>query len=122
MMEIYIKGKSNYITVSYCKFYYTNSKNPHRFYGLIGSGAANHPEDFGTLKVTYHYCWFGDLVYERMPRLVYGQVHIYNNYYSCKGNLYSIGVGSYGSALIESNYFQQVKNPIEFMYNIYAYI
>ena len=117
-----IKGKSNYITVSYCKFYYTNSKNSHRFNGLIGSGAANHPEDFGTLKVTYHHCWFGDLVYERMPRLVYGQAHIYNNYYSCKGNLYSIGVGSYGSALIESNYFQQVKNPIVFMYNIYAYI
>ena len=36
--NIDIKGKANYITVSYCKFYYSNSKNPHRFNGLIGSG------------------------------------------------------------------------------------
>ena len=27
--NIDIKGKANYITVSYCKFYYINSKNPH---------------------------------------------------------------------------------------------
>ena len=120
--NIDIKGKANYITVSYCKFYYTNSKNPHRFNGLIGSGAANHPEDFGYLKVTYHHCWFGELVYERMPRVVYGQAHAYNNYYTASGDLYCVGVGSYASALIENNYFKSVANPIQFMYNIYTYI
>ena len=113
--NIDIKGKASYITVSYCKFYYTNKNNPHRFNGLIGSGAANHPEDFGYLKVTYHHCWLGNLVYERMPRVVYGQAHIYNNYYTASGDLYCIGVGSYASALIENNYFKNVKNPIEFM-------
>ena len=120
--NIDIKGKANYITISYCKFYYINSKNPHRFNGVIGSGAANHPEDFGYLKVTYHHCWFGNLIHERMPRVVYGQAHIYNNYYTSSGDLYCIGVGSYASALIENNYFKSVDNPIEFMYNIYAYI
>jgi pectate lyase len=120
--NIDIKGKASYITVSYCKFYYTNSKNSHRFNGLIGSGAANHPEDFGYLKVTYHHCWFGNLLYERMPRVVYGQAHIYNNYYTASGDLYCIGVGSYASALIESNYFKKVTNPIQFIYNIYTYI
>lgn len=120
--NIDIKGKADYITVSYCKFYYTNSNNGHRFNGLIGSGAANHPEDFGYLKVTYHHCWFGDLVHERMPRVVYGQVHIYNNYYSCSGNLYAVGIGSYASGLVENNYFKKINNPIQFIYNIYTYI
>lgn len=89
---------------------------------LIGSGAADHPEDFGHLKVTYHHNWFSTLVNERMPRVMYGNAHIYNNYYNAPGNLYCIGVGSYGSALIENNYFKNVQNPIQFMYNIYAFI
>ena len=89
---------------------------------MIGSGAAKHPEDFGYLKVTYHHCWFGELVYERMPRVVYGQAHVYNNYYTASGDLYCVGVGSYASALIENNYFKTVANPIQFMYNIYTYI
>ena len=117
-----IKTKASYITVSYVKFWYTDKNHPHRFNGLIGSGAANHPEDFGTLKVTYHHCWFGNLVYERMPRVTYGNAHVYNNYYTAEGNLYCVGVGSYASALVENNYFKKVNNPIHFMYNIYAYI
>ena len=117
-----IKGQANYITVSYVKFWYTDKNHPHRLNGLIGSGAANHPEDFGYLKVTYHHCWFSTLVNERMPRVMYGIAHVYNNYYNAPGNLYCVGVGSYASAYIENNYFKDVNNPIHFMYNIYAYI
>ena len=117
-----IKGQANYITVSYVKFWYTDKNHPHRLNGLIGSGAANHPEDFGYLKVTYHHCWFSTLVNERMPRVMYGIAHVYNNYYNAPGNLYCVGVGSYASAYIENNYFKDVNNPINFMYNIYAYI
>ncbi len=117
-----ITGQASYVTVSYVKFWYTLSSHPHRLNSLIGSGASDHPEDFGYLKVTYHHCWFGTLVNERMPRVTYGNAHIYNNYYTASGNLYCIGVGSYGSALIENNYFKDVKNPIHFMYNVYAYI
>lgn len=57
-----------------------------------------------------------------MPRVVYGQAHVYNNYYTASGDLYCVGVGSYASALIENNYFKSVANPIQFMYNIYTYI
>ncbi len=117
-----ITGQANYVTVSYVKFWYTLASHPHRLNSLIGSGASDHPEDFGYLKVTYHHCWFGTLVNERMPRVMYGNAHIYNNYYDAAGNLYCIGVGSYGSALIENNYFKNVNNPIHFMYNVYAYI
>ena len=117
-----ITNRSSYVTVSYVKFWYTDKNHPHRLNALIGSGAADHPEDFGHLKVTYHHNWFSTLVNERMPRVMYGNAHIYNNYYNAPGNLYCIGVGSYGSALIENNYFKNVQNPIQFMYNIYAFI
>src|SRR5688572_15799517 len=117
-----ITNQSSYITVSWCKFWYTNSSHPHRFNGLIGSGGGDHPEDWGRLKVTYHHNWFAGLVHERMPRLMYGQAHTYNNYYTCTGNNYVIGVGSYGSMLVENNYFKNVKSPHIFMYDVWCYI
>lgn len=115
-----ITNQSNYVTVSWVKFWYTDANHPHRLNALIGSGAADHPEDYGKLKVTYHHNWFSTLVNERMPRVMYGNAHIYNNYYNAPGNLYCIGVGSYASALIEGNYFKDVNSPHKFMYNIYA--
>ena len=117
-----ITRESNYCTVSWCKFFYTNSKNDHRLCALIGSGGGDHPEDYDKLKVTYHHNWFDKLVKSRMPRLVYGQAHVYNNYYSSKGNSYCIGVGSYGRILIEKNYFKGVKNPHQFMYDVYCHM
>jgi len=117
-----IKKQANYITVSYCKFWYTDANHPHRLNALISSGGGTQPNDFGYLKVTYHHCWFENNIQERMPRIMYGEVHVYNNYYTSKGNNYCVGVGSYASALIESNYFKKVKDPIKFLYDVYAYI
>lgn len=116
-----ITNESNYATVSWCKFYYENQTD-HRLACLIGSGGGDHPEDWDKLKVTYHHCWFDKLVDQRMPRIMYGQVHVFNDYYTCSGNSYCIGVGSYGSALIENNYFKNVNNPHEFMYDVYCWI
>lgn len=117
-----ITNQSSYVTVFWVKFWYTDKNHPHRLNGLIGSGAADHPEDYGKLKVTYHHNWFSTLVNERMPRVMYGNAHIFNNYYHAPGNLYCIGVGSYASVLIEGNYFKEVQSPHLFMYNIYANI
>jgi pectate lyase len=117
-----ITNQSSYVTVSWCKFWYTTSGHPHRFNSLIGSGGGDHPEDWGRLKVTYHHNWFANLVHERMPRLTYGQAHTYNNYYTASGNNYCIGVGSYGSMLIENNYFKSVKSPHIFLYDVWCYI
>ena len=137
-----IKTGADYITVSWCKFWYEDvvcewdtkdgtrnnrvykagntahaSDHGHRFSCLIGSGAGDHDDtDMGKLHVTYHHNWFADFVKERMPRVMYGQVHVYNNYYTCSGNNYCIGVDSYASVLIENNYFKNVKNPHEFSY------
>jgi pectate lyase len=57
-----------------------------------------------------------------MPRVVYGMGHQFNNYFNSPGNNYCIGVGSYGSVLIENNYFKDVKNPHQFMYDVYMYM
>ena len=57
-----------------------------------------------------------------MPRIMYGEFHAYNNYYTPQNNNYCVGVGSYASAIIENNYFKKVKDPIKFMYDVYAYI
>jgi pectate lyase len=117
-----ITNASDYQTVSWTKFYYTNSSNGHRLASLNGSGGGDHPEDSGYLKVTYHHNWWGALVNERMPRVMYGEGHQFNNYFNSTGNLYCIGVGSFGSDLIENNYFKGVNNPHQFMYDLHAYI
>jgi len=59
---------------------------------------------------------------QRMPRVMYGQVHVFNNYYNAPGNSYCIGVGSYGSVLVENNYFKDVNDPHIFMYDVYMYL
>lgn len=115
---------SDYITVSWCKLSYTDDANDgvipdhdHRLSCLIGSGAGDHDDtDMGKLRVSYHHNWFADNLDQRMPRVMYGRAHIYNNYYTCEGNTYCIGVDSYSSALIENNYFKNVNSPHKFMY------
>lgn len=111
---------SDYITVSWCKFWYSDdakAKHEHRLNGLVSSGAGDHEDtDLGKLHVTFHHNWFGDGCSERMPRVMYGFVHVYNNYYSCSKNEYCIGADCYASLLVENNYFDGVKNPHIFMY------
>ena len=116
-----ITRESNYQTVSWCKFWYNDSSNDHRLAALIGSGGGDHPEDWDKLKTTYHHNWWAELVKSRMPRVVYGQAHVYNNYYNSTGNSYCVGVGSYGSILVENNYFKDVNNPHQFMYEVWMY-
>lgn len=115
---------SDYITVSWCKMYYTpdtddgvDPEQDHRLSCLVGSGAGDHDDtDMGRLRITYHHNWFADQLDQRMPRVMYGRVHIYNNFYSCEDNSYCIGADCYASVLIENNYFKNVNSPHEFSY------
>lgn len=115
-----IKTGADYITVSWCKFWYTDSSHDHRLSCLIGSGTGHDNTDMGKLNVTYHHCWFADKVSQRQPRLLYGKGHIYNNYYTSKESSYCIGVGVYAAGLIENNYFDGVNNPHQF-YSTHVY-
>src|SRR5262245_11799766 len=117
-----ITNQSNYQTVSWTKFWYTSSTHDHRLASLNGSGGGDHPEDARYLKITYHHNWWGQYVDQRMPRVMYGKGHQYNNYFNSPGNLYCIGVGSFGSVLVENNYFKGVNGPHIFQYAWHMYI
>ena len=108
-----ISGRSNHVTVSWCKFYYTPSApDPGPTFSCLVGSSDSQTEDRGKLKVTYHHNWWTTGVKERMPRVRFGQVHVYNNYYS---NLvaggYCVGVGVESNIRVENNYFNAVPNP-----------
>jgi pectate lyase len=107
-----ISGESDFVTVSWCKFYYTPSApDPsHTFACLVGS-SDKQTEDADNLRITYHHNWWTTGVKERMPRVRYGQVHVYNNYYSdLVAGGYCVGVGCGSRIRVESNYFNAVPS------------
>ena len=53
-----------------------------------------------------HHNWYAKNVIERMPRVRYGQVHVFNNYYSSDRTNYVIGVGVEAQILLEASYFE----------------
>jgi pectate lyase len=107
---------SNWVTISWTKFRYTSAApDPsHKFSNLIGHSDNNASEDRHRLKVTLHHNWWADGVTERMPRVRFGEVHVFNNYYSSAGNNYCIRAGIEAHILSESNYFYRVSNPHEY--------
>jgi pectate lyase len=107
---------SNYVTISWSKFFYTDPDHPHRLASLNGGGAEHEATDTGKNKVTYHHNWFANHIDQRMPRILFGQGHVYNNYYTSSDSSYAIGVGVFASVLVENNFFKNVKNPHQFMY------
>jgi pectate lyase len=65
------------------------------------------------LKVTFHHNWWAENVVQRMPRVRFGQVHLFNNLYTSTGNNYCVGVGVGANILAENNVFIGVNDPIE---------
>jgi len=104
-----IVRESDYVTVSWCKFYFEKSHS-HAFGGLIGN-RDDRTSDRGKLHVTLHHNWYADGVRERMPRVRYGHVHIYNNYYNSVGCGYCIGTGFECHIRVENTCFENIKNP-----------
>jgi pectate lyase len=98
-----IKEQSNYITVSYCKFY-NHSKTM-----LIGHKDGN-TADIGYLKVSIHHNWW-DRTVQRHPRVRFGWVHVYNNYYD-NDSLYGVVAACSSKVLVEGNYFKNIPVPM----------
>lgn len=110
-----IVNGSNYVTITWCKFYYTGASQNHQFCNLIGN-STNKISDRDKLKVTMQYNWWTDGVKERMPRVRYGQVHVVNNLYDSENASNCIRAGREADLLIESNVFRGVNKPID-LYN-----
>jgi len=106
-----IKNGADYVTVSWCIFEYTFDSG-HNYSNLIGHKDGNGGTDRGHLLVTFHHNWYSTMCKERMPRVRFGQVHVYNNYYSdLLAGGYCIGVGVEANIRVENNYFNTVPNP-----------
>ena len=100
-----IRGSNN-ITVSWNRF------RNHDLSSLVGHSDSQ-TSDRGKLKVTYHHNWF-DGIDQRQPRVRFGEVHVFNNYYGNPNALYAIGVGVEAKVVSENNYFE-TKNPTLFL-------
>jgi pectate lyase len=99
-----ITNASDYVTVSYNVFGEHDKNN------LIGSSSSA-TADEGKLRVTFSNNVFRD-VQSRAPRVRFGQVHLFNNYYvgsktaSVYRNSYSIGPGTNAKVLSNANVFE----------------
>ena len=89
------KRGSDLVTISYNKFSQTGKTS------LVGHSDNNGAQDKGYLSVTYHHNWF-DRPNNRTPRVRFGHVHTYNNYYDNNDSCMRIGPG--GQIYAEANY------------------
>lgn len=106
-----VNRSSDFVTISWSKFSYTYAKQ-HRFSNLIGSSDAA-TYDRGFLSVTYHHCWWGDMVNERQPRVRFGKVHVANNLYTSTNSNYCARAGFESNMLVEGNVFKTTANSVD---------
>jgi pectate lyase len=108
-----IKNGADFITVRWTKFSYTFDSG-HNFANLIGHSDGNSNLDRDKLRITFHHNWWSTGVVERMPRVRYGDVHVYNNYFTSSGNRYCIRASIESEVLVENNYFEGIRKPYEY--------
>lgn len=102
-----ITNNSDYSTVSWCTFSYTDRAYAHMNTNLVGSsdtdGAVNSEGYY--LNTTYAYNHWGNKCDQRMPMARSGKIHMLNNYYTCTNNSSSINPRKNSEFYIEGNYF-----------------
>ncbi|HEU5469539.1 MAG TPA: pectate lyase [Actinophytocola sp.] len=98
--QLDITNASNFVTVSWNRF------TDHDKTMLIGSSNTS-TTDPGKLNVTVHHNLFNNNL-QRLPRVRFGQVHVYNNFYVVPEPgtfVYALGVGVQSKIFAESNAF-----------------
>ncbi len=104
---------SDFVTVSWTKFHYSGRRaGDHQFCNLIGHDDANAAEDVGHLNVTFSHVWWADNIDQRMPRVRFGQVHVFNSLYTASGDSACIEAGVSCNIRSENNVFLGVRNTV----------
>lgn len=99
--ELDITKGADLVTVSWNRF------SNHDKTMLIGS-TDSPTYDVGKLRVTVHHNEFVNTM-ERLPRVRYGQVHVYDNYYDQAADpsfLYALGIGVSSQIFAQNNYYR----------------
>lgn len=104
-----ITQSSDFNTISWCRFYYTEHSYMHQNTNLVGYSDREIP---GYLATTFAYNNWDKGCNQRMPMARVGKIHLLNNYYTCVGNAASINPRINSEVLIEGNYF--VKDVVIF--------
>lgn len=107
-----ITNASDYVTISWTKFSYTNKSTGHQFSNLIGNSKTK-TSDRGHLNVTFHHTWWADGVVERMPRVRFGKVHVANNLFDSKDASYCVRAAVEADIRIENNVFLNVQKALD---------
>jgi pectate lyase len=89
------KRGSNYITVSWCHFIENVQTS------IVGLDHFNASQESGYLNLTYHHNYWQDIV-EWGPRVYFGKVHVFNNYYEGTKN-FALGLGRDAEIYSENN-------------------
>lgn len=94
-----LKGDSQYITTSYCRFWDSGKSS------LCGMKSETGPN-----WIDYDHNWF-DHSDSRHPRVRTMSVHVWNNYYDGVAK-YGVGVTTGGNAFVDRNYYRDTKYPM----------
>lgn len=99
-----ITQSSDFNTVSWCTFSYTERSYMHQNTNLIGYSDR---EPTGFLNTTYAFNWWGQGCVQRMPMIRVGKIHMLNNYFNCTTAGNCINPRKNSEVLIEGNYFEK---------------
>ena len=99
-----ITVSSDFNTVSWCTFSYTDRSYMHQNTNLIGYSDR---EPTGFLNTTFAFNWWGQGCVQRMPMARVGKIHMLNNYFSCTTAGNCINPRKNSEVLIEGNYFEK---------------
>ena len=99
-----ITQSSDFNTVSWCTFSYTERSYMHQNTNLIGYSDR---EPTGFLNTTFAFNWWGPGCVQRMPMIRVGKIHMLNNYFSSTTATNCINPRKNSEVLIEGNYFEK---------------
>ena len=99
-----ITGMSDFITVSWCTFRYTEHSYMHQNTNLVGYSDREVP---GYLNTTFAFNWWGTGCKQRMPMARVGKIHMLNNYFTSTTANNCINPRVNSEFLIEGNYVEK---------------